>query len=300
MRLYYKPLCEARGLFPVAFDIGWGGSLTKFKPLWLDNPFLAPGMQEVMLTLLQVAAKYLAVVRRCVVRRIRRNKTSKNSTDLEMNPISAQPEARLFHVYEAGCKYSFTLQNALKLVMTSITANIEIISAPVHTVNPYTRRPFTEWTFYLLFLRLKESTFLMPPLLYGFIKCHCELARFVLHYECQLRDFNITKYVDNMPPKEVNFEVRDMFATVRAFHNRSHTLMRNWNLLPERCLKYFKPWLYLYMTYVFTLNPYMKANAYNKLSNAIVLFLAKNPEFGVKKNHVVYADIKTPVPRERL
>jgi hypothetical protein len=103
-----------------------------------------------------------------------------------------------------------------------------------------------------------------------------------------------------MPPKEVNTEVREMFATVRAFHNRTHSIMRNWHLLPEHCLKYFKPWLYLYMTYVFTLNPYMKAHAYNKLCKAILVFLTKNPDFGLKKNHVVCADIKTPVQRERL
>lgn len=292
----YAALCADHSVFPCEFCVS-DDTLALFSSVWLkDNPFLnayVPVMWEVR----RRAARTRFVLGRALTSYVRKRKTPVNELDLDMAPVGSIPASRRFEVYECGRRYTFSLTNALRVVMTAITTNVEMISSPVTPVNPYTRRPFRAGTIYRLFVALKNSPMTMPPLFYGFVKCHCELTRFVVFNECALRDYNTAMWVDGMSNSDAANEVRHMFAEVRAFH-RASSIMPNWDLMPSKVLLKFKPWLYLYTSYCYTLNPYLRAAIYARLVQSMLLFLSQNPKFGTKNNNnIVCTDIDVAVRR---
>jgi len=297
---HYTALCAKHSVFPYELDhVGGDESIAAFQRVWLQNPFLA-NFSGVMWEVHRLAARHRFALRRAVIGHLRRKKVSKNDFDLvDGSSVDEIPAGRRFNLYEKGCKYSFSLMSAVKLILSAVTNNIEMISAPVAPLNPYTRRPISIYTVYRLYVALKLSFMTTPPLFYGFVQSGGDLARFVIKNECALREHNAIAFVHNMPPEEVVTEVRHMFAEIRAF-NRGSSIMPNWDLMPPAVLQKFKPWLYLYEVYCYTLNPYMRAAIYSRLVKTIFLFLAENPTFGQKKNHIVVTEFKSGVKREYL
>ena len=291
----YVDLCLKHNLHPVAYAFKWT-SFQQFQKTVLYNPFFKTSL-PVWWTLWIASVRIKTTFRRCLAARIIARRVSKNTTDFDMTPLACIPRNHLFHVCEEGSKYTFTIHNFLKLVITALTKNVEMISSPSMPVNPYTRRLIHPNTIYRFYLALRETPLRMHPLLLGFISCNCNLIAFLIHNECQLREFNILSVLNSMGDEEAQGEIRHMLLTVRAYHLKS-TIIPNAGLLPVKCLLQFKPWLVLFMEYEYSLNPYKRSTSYANLARKMVAFKADNPDFGSKINGVVCTTVTSPVKQK--
>ncbi len=297
MRHKYVRLCLQHEVHPAVYDFKWT-SFQQFQSTVMHNPFFKRSL-PVWWSLWITSVRTKTVLQSFLVSRIIARRVSKNTTDFDMTPIASIPPKQLFHVCEEGSKYSFTVHHFLKLVITALTKNVEMISAPKMPVNPYTRRLIHINTLYRFYLTLRESALRMHPLFLGFISCNCNLVSFIVHHECQLREYNIESTVNAMAEEEAQDEIRTMLQAMRAYHLKT-TIIPNASLLPVKCLLQFKPWLYLFMEYEYSLNPYKRSTCYAALARAMVAFAAKNPAFGSKINGVVCTTVTSPVKRVRL
>jgi len=293
--VHYDRLCLAKNLHPNR-TIVWCCSLKQFVHQWLNNPFVN---RKVFFSLLCITMRTRYALRRFFIRTLKKRQKSCNSADMSMTPFSEYPETLLFTFRENGKKYTFLLSDMLNMVKQSLTSNIDLHPAPRSVVNPYTRTVFRKETMYLFFVQVHQSRYVMPALFYSYVKNDFDLKAFFQENECILREHAIKTTVDSLTPPTVRSEIRDLFKETKVYDARTNEylpIIRNADLLPGTALMQFKPWLYAYYIYNYSLNPAYKNKVYRKLVQSMVHFVIENPEFGTVKNHIVQIWMKRPVP----
>jgi hypothetical protein len=170
--------------------------------------------------------------------------------------------------------------------MAGLTDNIELISKPVYPLNPYTRQRFSRWILYTIYVRLRESRMVMPPLFLAFIKRGCDINAFAVTQECNIRDYNIERYGKTLVGDTLLSEIRRMLEDLPPINNAE--------LLPNHALGQFSPWLTAYFTYMYSLNPYMRTLSFGKLCRAAEKFSEENPFFGIKQRHIISTLVRYP------
>ena len=291
----YWKLCLKHNCHPYEYTMDWY-TLDEFRARWINNPFTNSTVFSELLTK-TVRTRY--TLQRLLRRYKKKDKLEVcNKFDFSMSLISETKPSLLFHVQEGSKTYGFTVTDMFNIIKQALTHNIEIHPSPRRVLNPYTRTPFRQETLYLFFLKVHESTYLMPVLFYNFVKAGLDPQTFLLQNDCLLREYAIKSTVDNLTPAVMHAEIRDMLNTIRIFDVVSasyKTILPNVSLLPGTAVKQFKPWLYTYYVHQFSLSPTLREKSYEKLIQSIILFIRENPEFGSVKKGVVRAKVVSPV-----
>ena len=295
VEVHYDRLCAVHNIHPTR-PIVWCPSLTIFVKQWLNNPFVNG---KVFFSLLYIFMRTRYTLRRFFVKAIKKKQRSCNGEDMSMTPFSDYPEKLLFTFRENGKKYTFLLSDLLNIVKQSLTSNIDLHPAPRSVMNPYTRSVFRKETLYLFFIQVHQSRYVMPPLFYSYVKNDFDLKAFFQQNECMLREHAIKTTVDSINPMVARSEIRDLLKQTKVYDVETHQynpIVQNAEMIPANVLLQFKPWLYAYYVYNYSLNPAYKNKTYRKLVNNMIQFVFENPEFGKIKNHIVQTLTKRPIP----
>jgi hypothetical protein len=215
-----------------------------------------------------------------------------------MTPITEINPSLLFYVKEETKVYAFSLTDLFNIIKQALTNNVEIHSLPKEVLNPYTRRPFRHESLYLFFLKVYESSMLMPNLFFRFVKAGFDLPSFHMQNEGLLREYAIKNTVDALTPGAMNNEIREMMNDIRIYDVSTttyKTIIPNVKLLPCSSMKQFKAWLYMYYVHLYSLSPATRERCYKKLLRSMMNFVSENPSFGVVKKGVVRTEIDSPI-----
>lgn len=292
----YRNLCLKHNCHPHEYTMEWY-PLAEFRSRWITNPFTN---STVFSELLTKAVRTRYTLQR-LLRRYKKRKDKVevcNKFDFSMSLISDAKPSLLFYVHEGGKTYGFTISDMFNIIKQALTHNIEIHPVPRRVVNPYTRTPFRNETLYLFFLKVHESTYLMPVLFYNFVKANLDPQTFLLQNDCFLREYAIKATVDNLSPVIMHAEIREMLNDIRIFDVASasyKTILPNVSLLPGSAVKHFKPWLYTYYVHQYSLSPTLREKSYKKLIHSMMVFKRENPDFGLIKKGVVRTTVVSPV-----
>ena len=292
----YRKLCLKHNCHPFEYKMDWY-PLAEFRARWITNPFTN---STVFSDLLTQAVRTRHILQRFFNRFMKKKDKLEvcNQFDFSMTPVSDVKPSLLFYIQEGGRTYAFTISDMFNIIKQALTHNIEIHPVPRKVVNPYTRTPFRNETLYLFFLKVCESTYLMPVLFYNFVKAGLDPATFLLQNDCFLREYAIKATVDNLTSAVMHAEIRDMLNDIRIFDVASasyKTILPNVSLLPGSAVKQFKPWLYTYYVHQYSLSPTLREKSYKKLIQSMVLFIRLNPEFGSVKRGVIRTTVVCPV-----
>jgi hypothetical protein len=258
-----------------------------FDDVVTHNMFLPDVLKGYLFDTYVAAKRQCSVLRQVIVTHARRRRKSQTSMDLSLAPFG--PPSTRMDVFDGGKKYTFKTSDMLNLIQSSLTHSLEFICDPVPIKNPYTGLVFGKPTLYSIYLLLKESRYVMPPLFLLYMEVDFELKLFEVKYESVLRDIVIKSHIDNMSVKRRRDEIRDMMTVVTVYNEMTHRcepIFRLKSVKPEEYDQFTK-WLHLYFLHLYSLNTYYGHVSFRKLIREMLTFRAQNPMFGCLKGKLI-------------
>ncbi len=300
-KAHFQIFCHERNLHPHA--ICYVQLFPSFKHRFRDLQLFESNMfmkqyAEFIWSVYNSAVKAYLLFRKCARRWRFRRLPVKNTADLMLNALSTCPERDKMVVVDKGVKYVFKYNDLFNLIHAALTNAMDFFSEPLAISNPYTGVPFSTNMLYLIWHNIAHSRFETPTLFTHFMRCNFNLAEFSTQYECLLKDVVVAQSIGNYTPAQFNLEVLHMFQTVKMLDKINNTyvcIIKNSNQLPAACLAQFKPWLKLFFTYLYTLNPYLKHVSLKKLMKQMIAFKNENPLFGEYVNAQIVSAVKRPI-----
>ena len=300
-KTHFFIFCKERNLHPHAicyFQL-FPSFKHRFRDLQLfESNIFMKQYAEFIWRVYNTAVKAYLLFRKCARRWRFKRLPVKNTADLMLNALSTCPAKETMVVVDKGIKYVFKYCDLLNLIHAALTHSIEMFAEPLDISNPYTGVPFSNNMLYLLWYNISNCHFQTPPLFTYLMKCNFNVTEFSTQYECLLKDVVVAQYISAYTPAQLNVEIVHMFETVKMLDKIKNTyvcVVKNANQLPSKCLAQFKPWLKLFFTYLYTLNPYLKHVSLKKLMKHMIAFKHENPLFGeYVEARIVYA-VKRPI-----
>jgi hypothetical protein len=284
------------GIYKVFFDILYNNLNTKSKNKFeflketLNNFFFlnkTKEKEEFLNLFYRIQKVYNTINKACYLYKYNKSKLVVE-TDLALNPINIY-DKNVVCIYHINNKYLFKIQDLLKLIYTSLTNSYMFFSEPISIKNPYNNIPFDKSILYYIDYILKTSInirFIKYNHLDMFLKfkeCEFNMTNLVNSYEYVLREYSIQNYINNSTKKTLKDEI---FKMIKEFNKKFKSEKKQINIsedFPDNILiKIFKPYIYLKLSYDYSLVNKNKIEAKNKLFKKLVEFQSFNPSFGRK------------------
>ena len=248
----------------------------------LQNPFYNENKQAEFLNIFFQTQQIYHIFCRAARRyKIRKAKQHSATTDLYFNSLENLSPGLVIAVYEDSIRliYRFRLSDLCCIITSALSHSPNFFSDPQPIKNPYTNIPFNSAQLTSLYFKIKQSSFLMPPLFHAFFTCAFNLNRFTLNYECDIRAEAIQSVINNI-------------TTVQHLYYITRMLLQHKHLMPDikihhsfpkdKLIKTFNktPYLENYLLESYSLHPSQRFNASVKLSIQLKLFNQMNPSYG--------------------
>jgi hypothetical protein len=202
------------------------------------------------------------------------------NTDLYFTPISDK-DKNVITVFQNGKKYLFTLVDIKKIIQNSICNSDSFFSSPMSCKNPYNKMVFSKSTLYNIYFFMKRSHCIMPEIIQRYFLSDFHLKRFQDENNYLIRDYAIRNYIHNLSDSYVLNYTREMLD----MYNRSCSINRlniriSKSFPNEKLIKIFKPYLYIYLFYVYSNNVEVISLKRVEFLCKLYAFAKYNPKFG--------------------
>jgi hypothetical protein len=202
-----------------------------------------------------------------------------NTDDLLMNPVR-EGQKNTLTIMQNGRKYIFTVKELINHLKTALLHSPGFFSEPIPCKNPYTNQPFTKSELYSIYFAIRESTFLMPPLIHQFFLTGFHLQRFLNEHEDDIRDEYIVNYVNTMGCDHSHLRViiNEMLEKHGIANIKIHP-----NFPKKTLLEVMRPYLMEHYKSEYSLKHWTRAKSFMKLNTMLHELEHVNPAFGRKQ-----------------
>jgi hypothetical protein len=211
--------------------------------------------------------------------------------DLYLNPIDISKN-NYITILQNDKKYLFTTSDIINIMNSSLSNAPHFFVNPLISKNPYNNIPFNKSTLYNIYFFIKNSNYIMPPLIKGFFMTNFNLHLFVKEYEAIIRDIAIENFIFKSDSNVLYNVVINMLNKYDIKNNFSiHE-----DFPQEKLVSIMRPYLYLYYMSRFSFMVNKKENAYYELIYKLNVFFNYNPRFGrkyVKTDKITKQKIET-------
>jgi len=208
------------------------------------------------------------------------------NTDMGLNTI-VENERNVICIYQDKGKYLFNILDLNKIIYNSLTHQVEFFSEPKPIKNPYNNLPFNKSNLYNIYFFIKFNTYYTIDLFEKYFELDFNLGAFNEKYEHLLRDITIKNFVYK---SSINVLFKKITTMIEYFNkNNPMSKINIHNDFPiERLVKIMRPYLFLYMSGLYSM-VISKKSYYNiKLNLYLNKFYKFNPFFGRKKIVINY------------
>ena len=210
----------------------------------LSNMFLNESKKEEILHIFHNIQKFIhAIYRLKYIWKLKRANVY-NTEDLYMNPIHIGDKNTTI-ILQNNTKYIFHIRELIGSINTSLSNCSHFFLEPLTCKNPYTNIPFDKSSLYNIYFAIRESTFIMPPILHQYFLSDFHLSNFAINNEHLLNKEYLRTYVNNNCIDDVRERVIEMFGD----HHIAIKIIKSFP--NDILLNIMKPYLNLYYIYVF-------------------------------------------------
>lgn len=249
----------------------------------LSNMFLNESKKEEILHIFHNIQKFIhAIYRLKYIWKLKRANVY-NTEDLYMNPIHIGDKNTTI-ILQNNTKYIFHIRELIGSINTSLSNCSHFFLEPLTCKNPYTNIPFDKSSLYNIYFAIRESTFIMPPILHQYFLSDFHLSNFAINNEHLLNKEYLRTYVNNNCIDDVRERVIEMFGD----HHIAIKIIKSFP--NDILLNIMKPYLNLYYISNYSLNHYDKLRNYKILNKKLVEFIKYNPTFGRKKIRFIHVN----------
>jgi len=208
------------------------------------------------------------------------------NTDMGLNTI-IENERNIICIYQDKGKYLFNILDLNKIINNSLTHQVEFFSEPKPIKNPYNNLPFNKSNLYNIYFFIKFKTHYAIDLFEKYFEVDFNLSAFNEKYEYLLREITIKNFVNK--------------SSIAILHKKTITMIEYFNknnprakinihreFPTDRLVKIMRPYLFLYMTGLYSMVIFKKSYANIKLNLNLNKFYKFNPFFGRKKIVINY------------
>jgi hypothetical protein len=277
----------------------------KFKNidvLFLDNIFMKKEEKEKIEFIFFKTQRTYYILKRAIYNYRFKKAPIKINTDLCLNIINTN-HINTFILFKNKVKYCFTIRDLIHIITNAITNSFEFFTAPMEPKNPYTNIPFTKTDLYNIYFSIRNSTYMIPPLISSYFIENFDLKPFSINNESSIREYTIKKYVSNSTTNVLYNEIIDMIndhfesiitivtesknttnSKIEKVTKRINKVIKISDDFPkEKLVNIMRPYLYMYLIS----NQYIIGTEKTILSKRIFKHMVKrfvkfNPNFGRK------------------
>lgn len=228
-----------------------------------NNAYLSAEHRGHLTNIYAIACRRQMVLRQAFWTYRMKRKPAMNTTDLYMAPF--EPHHPIMAVFIDGTKYVFRVQEIQRTILTALEMSDYMFANPVFPKNPYTGMPFSYWTLYRIYVGVRLSPVELHPLFKYFADSGFNLNMFLMRYESLLRERHIAELLRNLTPIDELFDVRTMVDVVNQ--------RGNYNFPYVYPSEVSRPWLKLYYTHLYSMNPHYRVYSMNQLINSIKSYM---------------------------
>jgi hypothetical protein len=256
-------------------------SILKAYNFILNNQFLKNYKRDIILKLynkIKNVYNKLSYVARLY--KWKKYKKYNNDTDLLMNPLSDYSENYKINIMQNETIYTFRLSDLLNIWNNALKKSTYLVSKPCFPKNPYNNLIIKPHNLINIFIKIKDTGFNVPCLIFYFWKCDFNINKFKFETAPILKDITIENYIEEGDVDTLYFEINRMLFTLRyQINNRMITLddtIEN----KKYVVKTLKPYLKDYLISSETCNKCKQHFYYKKVIKRLNDFYKCNPVFG--------------------
>ena len=249
-----------------------------FKFYIIDNDFLSEKDREFLIDLF-ILCKMVKNSLYKITRNFKKRKIiqSEINTDLYFNELNSFPKNHIVDIIQDNTFYKFRLSDLVNMWMKNLKNTENLFCKPTELKNPYTNVPFKKYNLYNIFIALVNSPFIIPNLIYQFIKCYCCISKFIMHAYPILKDNAIHTFVETAHTYDIMEQINNMMHEHRRSieyiyfpdtitYRKKKNVVRNMRYIVKD---------YLYGKY--GCNPLKKQSAYDNCKKELIEFMKDNP-----------------------
>ena len=256
-----------------------------------ENPFIHPCMKKHILQIVCNAIEKKNVLTSICIRYIRKRRTSYVTTDLALNPMTETNPKYLIDIMHDYKKYTFKLFDLANIIFNSLTnADDNLFSTPLVIKNPYTNIKFSIQNLYIIYFCMQKRGLYIHPLFTLFMQENFNLGLFSIKHEGLIKEYIIDNIILKYTHTKTCRELRLMFNELTIYNTYTlefEPILSGMNIISNDVLVTFKPLLYHYHHYLYSMNSYYRQVEYNKLIKKLIAFKHENPLFTITFTVVV-------------
>jgi len=272
------------------YEKGAETSRTKFVRYFYHNKFYGEEVREQFLSLFCNCQRvYNAFSRLACIYKVRKMDRFESDCDLYMNPLENYSSNIRMNLICNSRIYEFRISDLLTIIQTSLVNDEDFFSVPLYPRNPYTNIQFSKANLYNIYLRVRESSFVIPHLFHKFFLEEFDLQSFLLNNEYQLREDSITNYLHNTCVGTKAKRIRTMLS---KYNSRHYPFRIDYEFPKQTLCRIFEPHLHLYLSVEYSMSPAKKHFSDMLLRKYLQTLYMYNNLLGKKyiKNKVVSFD----------
>ena len=222
-----------------------------------------------------------------------------NDVDICLNPLSSFPEVQKVTLLHYKKKYVFRLTDFMNIWLQALRTNNGFSPAPRYPFNPYINRPFRKHHLYIVYFKLLDTKFIIPPLIQKFYHLEFNIVDFELTSYPILKEYAIKNYIQSEDDSTLFLDIIHMVETFRIELDFAYIDAR----IPTPELKYvveiMKPYLKDFFIGSLSCNPLNRELGRTSALNGLKFFFRRFPTFGTLRYHnISNLDLSTSVDND--
>jgi hypothetical protein len=208
--------------------------------------------------------------------------------DLHMNKL-CKHNKYVFSLFQDNNLYLFHICELVKIIQYSISNSTHFFADPLPIKNPYNNVFLNKSALYNIYFFVKFKTLMDSPLFNLFFKTNFDLRQLATKYKYMLREQAIKNFLVSKTNTDLHSCILDMIAHYNEnlfFLERKYRMTIDVKFPKHLLVKIMKPYLHLYLTYLYSYVDAESIRAENELIRKLKQIIEFNPDFG--REHVEY------------
>ena len=244
----------------------------------LENIFLKTELRELAFTIFsKIQKSYLVLSKFAYICKYKIAKLQITS-DLYLNPICSTNK-NVITLMHNNNKYLFIISDLVNIINVALGNSPYFFSKPLYVKNPYNNTPFTKANLYNIYFFMIKQHFITPILFRQYFIANFNLKTFRNNNEPIIRDYAIDKYIETTQDKILSKDIKTMFKT----NEYGKDIVIDEDFPQDQLVRIMKPYLYLYLYSVYSLNGEKRITSSIKLNKKLKKFVNFNIKFGRKE-----------------
>ena len=202
--------------------------------------------------------------------------------DLHMNKL-CKHNKYVFSLFQDKNLYLFHISELIKIIQYSISNSTHFFADPLPIKNPYNNVFLNKSDLYNIYFFVKFKTLMDSPLFTLFFKINFDLGQLATKYKYILREQAIKNFLVSKTNTDLHSCILDMIAHYNEnlfFLERKYRMTIDVKFPKHLLVKIMKPYLHLYLTYLYSYVDAESVRADNELIRKLKQIIDFNPDFG--------------------